>query len=525
MFDCIELDTLYLKAGKYLISFIINSDSDLKVGLMIEPDADTEPTKIKYNSWYNEVSIEKHYLINFEITENKKYKFKLEIEKTTTNYLFKNYIITSHATNKIIFNSIEKINYLMLNKISENYNFSGTNGKYQYPLISNTFNADEIFNMCDFLLSGKQLTMGYYVEKFEKEFAEYVGSNYAVMVNSGSSANLLAVAAVCNYMYDGHLNDGDEVLVPTLCWSTTVWPLIQYNLKPVFVDVKTETMNIDEDLIEQKITSKTKAIMLVHTMGNCCDMNKLMAIAQKHNLIIIEDTCESLGSSFNNKKLGSFGSFGTYSFYYSHHITTIEGGMVVTNSKQHYDLLRCQRAHGWTRYFDTNIQNEYKEKFPNIDLRYMFINTGYNLRPIEMQAVMGSIQLTKLNSKNVNRIYNYTKITNMIINHPKNNGLLTFPTNIDNTYIAWFGLCFYVDKSIDKNKFIEHLEKNGIENRPIITGNFAKQPFFVIHDYGFDVNSYPNADYIHDRGIYIGLSCEKYEENEINKLVNVIFNF
>jgi CDP-6-deoxy-D-xylo-4-hexulose-3-dehydrase len=287
-------------------------------------------------------------------------------------------------------------------------------------------------------------------------------------------------------------------------------------------------MNIEENIIECHITEKTKAILLVHVMGNCCNMDLIEKIALKYNLLVVEDTCESLGSSFKNKKLGSFGTFGTYSFYYSHHITTIEGGMVVTNNKKNYDLLRCLRAHGWTRYFDKNEQEMYKNRYPDIDTRYMFVNVGYNFRPMELQAVMGLVQLEKLNLKNENRIYNYTELKKNILKHEKNNDskIILFQEQND-SYIAWFGFCFYLNKKYteDYNNFILYLEKNSIENRPIITGNFTRQPYFKIHNYDFDCNEFVNADVLHNNGIYIGLSCEKYENEDIEHICNILFNY
>ncbi len=483
--DTVNLIDIELKINKYKLILNFNSSNDLKISLVIKQQIidnyniinshNIDNVKIDYNLWYGEIALNKKYTINFEITNKNTYNLKININKNISNYEFVSYQILSND-NDIIYDSLNNFNSLLLTNINNNYNFENSNGKYKYPLISNTFDSTEIVEMNKFLISGAQLTMGSKVEKFESEFAKYIGSNYAIMVNSGSSANLLAIAAISNFMFDGHLNIGDEVLVPTLCWSTTVWPLLQFGLKPVFIDIKKETMNINEELIEKYITDKTKAIMLVHVMGNCCDMENLMKITQKYNLFLIEDTCESLGSSFNNNKLGSFGNFGTFSFYYSHHITTIEGDMVTTNTKKNYDLLRCLRAHGWTRYHDDDEQQKYNTLYSDIDSRYMFVNMGFNFRPMEMQAVMGSIQLTKLDHKNINRIYNYENIKNKILNHPLNTNIITIPTKLDKSYIAWFGFCFYINKNLmhKRKDYIQYLEQNLIENRPIITGNFTR---------------------------------------------------
>ena len=223
------------------------------------------------------------------------------------------------------------------------------NNGFQYPLIENTYEKQEIISMIKVLI-GNRLTMGKNVDLFEKEFAKYVGSKYAIMVNSGSSANLLSMAVAVNYLRKNKLNDGDKILIPAVCWSTSVWPITQMNLIPVFVDVDPMTMNMDLDDMEKKLTKDVRGIVAVHILGNCTNMDRLMNLVKKHDLFLMEDTCESLGSKYKNKCLGTFGDFGTYSFYYSHHITTVEGGMIVCNDDEDYELLKCLRAHGWTRF-------------------------------------------------------------------------------------------------------------------------------------------------------------------------------
>lgn len=222
---------------------------------------------------------------------------------------------------------------------------------FKFPLIENTYDQTDIDVMIDVLRSDK-LTMGKKVEQFEREFSKYIGSNYSIMVNSGSSANLLAMSVATNYMRKNKLNTGDKIIIPNICWSTSIWPLIQMGLIPVFVDVDPDTMNIDINELKKIITPDIKGIMVVHILGNCTNMNEIMNIVNDNNLFLIEDTCESLGSTYNGKKLGTFGDFGTYSFYYSHHITTIEGGMIVCNNKEDYELLKCLRSHGWIRQLD-----------------------------------------------------------------------------------------------------------------------------------------------------------------------------
>ena len=191
-----------------------------------------------------------------------------------------------------------------------------------------------------------------------------------------------------------YLKKNDEVLIPAICWSTSLWPIVQYGLKPVFVDIHLNNLNLNIEDLVAKITKKTKAVMCVHILGLCTNMDQLRKICKQKNLILFEDTCESLGASYNKKKLGSYGRFGTYSFYYSHQITSGEGGMVVCNNKIDYNILKSLRSHGWSR--NTDFHNYYKKKFSNINENFLFIGPGYNLRPTEIQAAIPFNQFKRL---------------------------------------------------------------------------------------------------------------------------------
>lgn len=391
----------------------------------------------------------------------------------------------------------------------------------KFPLGQNIHDSSDIEVMINTLLTEK-FTMGENVSKFEVEFAKYIGSKYAVMVNSGSSANLIATSVITNYKFSKKINAGDEVLVPALCWSTTVFPIIQCGLVPKFVDVNPETLNVNIDDLNSKITSKTKAIMLVHVLGNCTNMQELMDIVQKNKLILIEDTCESLGSKYNNKYLGSFGDIGTYSFYYSHHLTTMEGGMVITNDDETYELIKCLRAHGWTR----NLKNkeDIHSNFPDLDSRFTFVNLGFNFRPMEIQAAMGLNQLNKLNTNNNNRKNNFSKIKNKIENDFRNN-FISFPKENENSDISWFGITMFLDENINLKEYLEYLTLAGVENRPLITGNMVRQP--VIKDLYPNLNplDFKGAEFCHFRGLFIGLSVEPMSNDLIDELVEIILNF
>ena len=386
------------------------------------------------------------------------------------------------------------------------------------PLTYNDLDADDVLQLVNLIVSGRQLTMGERVLQFEREFAAYVGAEYAVYSNSGSSANLLFVAAMCNKLGVYRLQPGDEVLVPAVCWSTSVWPLIQYDLKPVFVDVDPRTLNVDVEQLRKKVTPRTRAIMMVHVMSNSADMDAVQQLARERGLVVVEGTCESLGSRFGGKMLGTIGNFGSFSFYYSHHMTTIEGGMTVCHTREDYELLKCLRSHGWTRHGDAEFQQAAVQKYPGVDPRYMFINLGYNVRPMDIQAVLGSSQLRKLAGRNANRIANYSRITALLLADPRNEGgRLVFPAErTPGADCAWFGVCFLVHESVDQQKFLAHLTALGIENRPIVTGNFLRQPYFIENN--VDVGSpadFPGADAVHFRGGYIGLSCHPLPDEDV----------
>ncbi|MEY2532094.1 MAG: CDP-4-dehydro-6-deoxyglucose reductase, partial [bacterium] len=255
------------------------------------------------------------------------------------------------------------------------------------------YGADEVSAALDCLLD-QQVTMGERVREFEQAFAEFMGSRHAIMVNSGSSANLLAMSVLASDRIPNGLRPGDEVIVPAVTWATTISPVLQLGCVPVLVDIDADTPNRRPQDLADAISPRTRAIFPVHLLGNPIDMPALMDVAAEHDLMVIEDTCESLGSTIGGRKVGSFGQFGTFSFYFSHHITTIEGGMLVTDDDELADLARSMRAHGWTR--DMSNRDELEAASPWIDPRFLFVNLGYNLRPTELQAAFGLVQLGRL---------------------------------------------------------------------------------------------------------------------------------
>ena len=335
-----------------------------------------------------------------------------------------------------------------------------------------TFGTDEVMAMMEVMLSTR-VTMGPKVLGFEREITEYFGISEAITNNSGSSANLLAIAALTNPATKNGLTAGDEVIVPALSWSTTVWPLIQHNLVPVFVDIDPETLNIDPYAIKEAITEKTKALMIVPVYGNPCDMDSIIGICNEYNLQLIEDNCESLGAYYDGKPLGSFGRVGTYSFYFSHHITTLEGGVCISKDFELAELMRIIRAHGWVR--ETKEPQKYFDSFPDIDERFLFVNLGYNLRLTEVGGAMGSVQLPKLEHFVKDRRKNSQTLLEGL---KQFDSVLSFQKETPKGMHSWFGFPIIVSDNalFTANKLREYLETNGIETRPIICGNIAQQP-------------------------------------------------
>jgi len=509
----------------YNVNIVSENYLDIKIVAIDNNNVVSSDTDINIQNWYNEISVRKEYSINIM---NSNCDIYVCFHARSNGFLPIEDSNYNNSTNNISLFNLEKFKNTKLfptwqELVYEEINMDYSNG-YEYPLIESTYDKEEIITMMETLTTNK-LTMGENVVNFEKDFAKYVGSKYAVMVNSGSSANLLSMAVATNYLRRNRLHPGDKVIVPNICWSTSVWPIIQMNLQPVFVDVNPLTMNMDIEDLKQKMTPEIKGIIAVHILGNSTDMDELMKIVKDNNLFLMEDTCESLGSKYDDTILGTFGDFGTYSFYYSHHITTIEGGMVVCNDEEDYELLLCLRAHGWTRYLKN--KKELEETYKDVDPRFLFVNVGYNLRPMETQASMGIVQLKKLDSKNNNRIYNHKNITERIINDPRNKDIFVTPHASTKCVPAWFALPFIINEKYLKHykPFMEHLSKNKVENRPIITGNFARQPIFKFLKLDINPEEYKGAEVLHKRAFFIGLACEQMSEDRVTQLIDIFYSY
>mgnify|MGYP001299052079 FL=1 len=389
--------------------------------------------------------------------------------------------------------------------------------KYFYPLIENPFSNNDIEKGIK-VLKSKQLTLSKETHNFEKNFSKKLKSKYSLMVNSGSSANLLALQCLINPYRKKKLKQGDEILIPTLCWSTSLWPIIQSNLKPIFVDINPTTLNIDENEIEKKISKKTKAILLVHVLGNSCDMKKIMKIKKKYNLILIEDNCESLGSKYSGKYLGTFGEFSSFSFYTSHQISSGEGGMICCKNKEDYNIIKSLRSHGWSR--GTSYENKIFKKNKFLDRRFIFFNSGYNLRPTEVSAAIGHNQFKRMHKLINTRDTNRSKIINSLLKSELLKNKIDFYYENKQVKPSWFGLCIKIisNKKNYKKNIIKKLENNGIETRPIISGNFARQP--AAKKYGLSLNQkFSNTDIVYKKSFFIGLPTKKISNNYLKKIV------
>ena len=391
--------------------------------------------------------------------------------------------------------------------------------KYFYPLVENPFDSDDIKKGIN-VLKSKQLTISTQTHNLEKFFSTKFKSKYSLMVNSGSSANLLALQCLINPYRANRLKKGDEIIIPTLCWSTSLWPIIQSNLKPVFVDIDKETLNIDTKKIEKKITKRTKAILLVHVLGNSCNMDHIMKLKKKYNLILIEDTCESIGSKYKNKYLGTFGEFSSFSFYTSHQISGGEGGMLVCKDSKDFQIIRTLRSHGWVREIAQNTNTVFKfKKSKYLDKKFTFCNSGFNLRPTEVSSAIALSQLKKLDKIKKVRSNNYERIKKILQEDDKCSKYFDFIEKNKLVSECWLSFPIILKKKIDKIKFLNRLSKLGVESRPIISGDFSQQP--ALNKYKIKKQKkYKNADYIHKYGFYIGLYSEKLSNIDLNNLKN-----
>ena len=381
-----------------------------------------------------------------------------------------------------------------------------------WPLQENFLDTKTVNDLCYFIKSNNRLTQFTKVRNFEKNFSKWNGSKFSIFVNSGSSANLIMVQS-CKEIYKWKNND--EIIVPSVTWPTTVTPVSQSGLKPIFVDVNLEDFSFDYDDLKKKITNKTKAIFVAHLIGFPANIKKIKQIIGKKKIVLLEDCCESQGAKINKKKVGNFGIAGSFSFYWGHHMSTIEGGMICTNNEKFYNLCLLKRSHGLARELPLKKQNFYKKKYNKNNFKFLFLTDGFNLRSTEINAFLGLKMLKKINAWIKIRNDNYKNFTNIIKKYKNKFKLLKNQKDISS-----FVLPFLMVHKIDKMKLENLLNTHGIETRPFIAGNLLRQPFLS----RYRNKNFFNAEIIEHNAFYIG-NNQFVNKKRINKLEIILDNF
>jgi len=363
-------------------------------------------------------------------------------------------------------------------------------------------------------IDGDMFTMGPEVAAFEDEFAAYHGKKYGVMVNSGSSANLIAVAAQF-FKKNNPLKRGDEVIVPAVSWATTYHPLQQYGLKLRIVDIDLDTLNLDVSQLEDALTPNTRMLVAVSILGNPCDLDVMRAFCDKHDLVFMEDNCESLDAELNGKKAGSFGDVNTSSFFFSHHIATMEGGMIVTDDLETYHLMRALRAHGWTRDLpkDSPVFEPRNDDFFEA---YRFILPGYNVRPTEMSGAIGREQLKKLPAMTAARRKNLALLTELLGNDDR--FIMQRENGVHSSFC--FPIILNPALNLDRERVFRALSDADIGYRIITGGCILRHDVMKYFDYE-TVGEIANANIAHDNGFFCGNHPHDLEP-QIRKLCQVL---
>lgn len=366
-----------------------------------------------------------------------------------------------------------------------------------YPLAASTWGEEER-TVAKAVIDSGYTTMGPKVREFEERFAAHFGARYAVMVNSGSSANLLAVAALfCTS--PPKLRAGQVAIVPAISWPTTFYPLSQYGLRLRFVDVDPQTLNFDLKALARALDDDVGVVFAVNLLGNPNDYDEVERIIGGRDIVLLEDNCESMGANFGGRSAGTFGRIGTFSTFFSHHISTMEGGVCVTDDEELYQILLSIRSHGWTRHLpwpnrlvERDARGEFYEQF-------RFILPGYNVRPLEISGAIGIEQLKRLPGFIAQRRANAEHFRKLFSNQPH----LRIQSETGES--SWFGFSMVVEPGapVDRAGLLAKLAEAGVETRPVVAGNFVRNPVVqhLPHD---DPGTLPNANQVHDCGLYIG---------------------
>ena len=365
-----------------------------------------------------------------------------------------------------------------------------------YSLAESNWGEEEI-EAIRRVIDSDRFTMGKKVEAFESAYAKKFGTKYAVMTSSGSSANLVGLASFF-FKRENPLKRGDEVIVPSISWATTYYPLQQYGLKLKFLDIELDTLNIDVSKLEEALTPKTKMVVAVSILGNPCSIEVIRNFCDKHGLYLLEDNCESMGAELNGKLCGTFGDIGTFSTFFSHHISTIEGGIILTENEEIFHLMKSLRAHGWTRDlpYDSSIYGRGEDDFYEA---YRFILPGYNARPLDLNGAIGIEQLKKLDSMIDIRRRNAEFFVSLFSKDDR------FIIQKENGKSSWFSFTIVLNPNypIDRSSVMQAMRKAEIEFRIITGGCFLRHDVIKYFDYE-TVGEIVNANIAHDRGFFVG---------------------
>lgn len=405
----------------------------------------------------------------------------------------------------------------IFSKVAEYYNLvhrprEFVPGKSRIHYAGRVWDEEEMINIVDATLDF-WITLGAYAQKLETGLARFLGIREVILVNSGSSANLIALTSLLSDQLENRLMPGDEVITPAVTFPTTLTPILQNGLIPVMVDCELGTYNIDPNLLEEAISPKTRALFIPHTLGNPCEMDRMMALCSKYNLFLIEDVCDALGAKYDGKLVGTFGHFGTLSFYPAHHITMGEGGAVFTNDKNLAKIARSVRDWGrdcWCqgeaspkgacgKRFDWKIDGLSADH----DHRYVYSNIGYNLKPTDLQAAMGLAQLKKANSFIQKRRENFNKLYQGLKRYED---VFILPRWSEKAEPSWFAFPITIRPSakFSRRELLVFLENANIETRLIFAGNILRQPAFKNIEHRV-IGRLENSDLVMSHAFFIGV--------------------
>jgi len=392
---------------------------------------------------------------------------------------------------------------------------------WKVPIGGGYYGAEEVNEVVKCYLHGS-LSVQTPVIEFENKFSNYIGTKYGVATNSGTSANILALNTL---LETGQLKPGDEVALPATTFISVATPIIQLGLVPVYIDIEKHTLNIDIDELEEAILNperNIKCVMVVHTLGNPADMSRIMQIANKSNVLVIEDCCEAHGAEWNGKKVGSFGIMSTWSFYVAHHMTTAEGGMALTNSDELNIILRELREFGRNKSYQGERYGMNTNHLQDFDERYTFHRIGWNFRMADAPASFGIKQLEKLDDMTKIRIDNAKYLTKQLSKFNDHiEVLLNDSDEFINSYYS-FPIIIKNTNLIDRKDFTQYLESNSIETRAIMCGTLPDQPSLV--NIGHNYSNLKNSRYIKNNSFFVG--CHPcLEKDDLDHIVHTITNY